>query len=482
MMRLGAWLILAFLAAGCAPTAKVKVVMHLRPDQLEPYRTRILEPFEKKFNCVVDLRTYDDPAQLPQLLTTGDTVDLVDPPLSMTRSLVGRGLIAPLDEVVTPKELAELRKEFFLMDMGSVQGRTYFLPRYLETPVLIYLKSQVAEAVQYWDFRKDEINRVLARHNGKGLPRNYVLERDPSQWDYFDLFVVGYYWSAKEVQGQKRGRMALGPLGSPSTPQSLMDKAFQSGAAQDALLRMNDDAVVDMFQWQSVMIKEGILNPSLVRTRWDEAGIRQGFQGGELFLTEATQMEAFLIHGNATPEMPGFLANPEDMGVALMPKGVSMQLDARGAALREGRRSVGTRGYWWGVTKQSRNRGLAYKLAHYLSNTGNQILESSSFGMIPVRQDLLGELGLMFGGGWTSEVFQTASRQLVENRFTVVPLIEEFTDLGANYLAAYGEICMPGALQKTRFEDIRKSLDERYIPRQRQILGAKYPERSLSAR
>ena len=449
---------------------------------MELYRARILLPFEKKFKCAVDLKTYDDPAELPRLLAAGDTVDLVDPPLSMTRALVGRDLIAPLEEVVTPKELAELRKEFFLMDLGSVNGRTYFLPRYLETPVLIYLKSQVAEAVQYWDFRKDEINRALARHNGKGLPRNYVLERDPSQWDYFDLFVVGYYWSAKEVQGQKRGRMALGPLGSPATPQSLMDKVFQTGGAPEALLRMNDEAVVDMFQWQSVMIKEGILNPSLIKTRWDEPGIRDGFKRGELFLSEATQMEAFLIHGNATPEMPGFLANPEDMGVALMPKGVSLQLDARGAALREGRRSVGTRGYWWGVTKQSRNRALAFRLAHYLSNTQNQILESSTFGMIPVRQDLLGEMGLMFGGGWTSEVFQTASRQLVENRYTVVPLIEEFTDLGLNYLAAYGEICMPGALQKTRYEDIRKSLEERYIPRQRQILGAKYPERSLSSR
>lgn len=482
MARLGALLIAVFLAAGCAPPAKLKVVMHLRPDQLEPYRELILKPFEKKFKCVVDLRTYDDPGRLPQLLTTGDTVDLVDPPLSMMRALVGRGLIAPLEELVTPKELADLRKEFFLMDLGSLGGRTYFLPRYLETPVLIYLKSQVAEAAQYWDLRKDEINRVLARHNGKGLPRNYVLESDPSQWDYFDLFVVGYYWSVKEVQGQKRGRMALGPLGSPTASQSIMDKAYRSGADAEALLRMDDDAVIDMFQWQSVMIKEGILNPSLVRTRWDEPGIRQGFQGGELFLTEATQMEAFLIHGNGTPEMPGYLSNPEDMGVALMPKGVSMRLDARDAAVSEGRRSVGTRGYWWGVTKQSRNRALAYRLAHYLSNTRNQILESSTFGMIPVRQDLLGELGLMFGGGWTSEVFQTASRQLVENRFTVVPLVEEFTELGANYLAAYREICMPGALQKTRHEDIRKSLEDRYIPRQRRILGAKYPERVLSIR
>jgi ABC-type glycerol-3-phosphate transport system substrate-binding protein len=482
MARIGTWLILALLLVGGAAPAKVKVAMHLRPDQQEMYRTRILKPFEKKYKCIVELQTFEDAAKLPDLLATSDTIDLVEPSLAMTRTLVGRNLIAPLDEIVTPKELGDLRKEYFLMDMGVVKGQTYFLPRYLETPVLVYLKSQVAEAAQYWDIRKDEINKVLAKYNGKGLPRNYVLERDPSQWDYFDLFVIGYYWSNKEVQGQKRGRMSLGPLGSPTTPQALMDKCYQTGAAPEALLRMNDASVIDMFQWQSIMVREGILNPALIKARWTEQDIREGFQHNELFLSEATQMEAFLIHGTGTPAMPGFLANPEDMGVALMPKGVSMQLDARGAVVREGRRSVGTRGYWWGVTRQARNRALTFQLAHYLSNTQNQILESASFGMIPVRQDLLGEMGLMFGGGWTADVFQTASQQLVENRFTVAPLVEEFTDIGRNYLNAYQEICLPGGGQKTRYEDIQKALEDTYIPRQRQILGAKYPERALSAR
>lgn len=482
MVRLCTWLFFAFIAAGCAPPVKVKVVMNLRPDQESLYRTHILRPFEKKHKCIVELKTYQDPAKLPELLASGDTIDLVDPPLSMTRSLVGRNLIAPLDEILPPKELAELRKEYFLMDLGSVRGQTFFLPRYLETPVLIYLKSQVAEAVQYWDLRKDEINRALVRYNGRGLPRNYVLEKDPAQWDYFDLFVVGYYWSNKEVQGQRRGRIALGPLGSPATPQSLMDKCYQTGATQEGLLRMNDDAVVDMFQWQSVLIREGILNPNLVKSQWSEEEIRDGFRSGELFLSEGTQMEAFLIHGNGTPEMPGLLANPEDMGVALMPKGGSLLLDDRNMAQREGRRSVGTRGYWWGIPRQARNRELSFQLAHYLSNTQNQIEESSVFGMIPVRQDLLGELGLMFGGGWTSEVFQTASQQLVENRFTLAPLVEEFPEMGRNYLDAFQDLCLPGSGQKTRFEDIQKALEDRYIPRQKQILGPKYPARVLSSR
>ncbi len=486
MLRACSWLlgmVVAMLAIGCAPPAKIKVVMRLRPDQEAFYRTRIIKPFEKKHKCIVQLQTYDDPAKLPELLTAAqDTVDLVDPPTSMMRTLIGKNLIAPIDEIVPQKDLSDLRREYFLMDLASVRGQSYFLPRYLETPVLVYLKSQVTEAVQFWEVRKDEINRALIKYNGRGLPHNYVLESNPALWDYFDIFVAGYYWSQKEVQGQKHGRIALGPIGSPDASQSLMDKCFQGGATQDGILRMNDDPVIDMFQWQSVLAKEGLLNPELLKSRWSETEIRQGFQSGEMFLAEATEMEAFLIHGTGTPEMPGFLANPEDMGVALMPRGNSLMMNGRGDALREGRHSVGTRGWWWGVTRQSRNKSLAFQLAHQLSSTGNQIQECSAFGMVPVRQDLLGELGLMFGGGWTSDLFQTASQQLVENRFTVVPLVEEFTDISRNYADAYQELCLPGNGQRTRFEDVQKSLEERYIPREKQILGAKYPSRVLSSR
>ncbi len=483
MRRILAAFLISLLAIGCAPPIKVNVVMHLRPDQEALYREKILKPFEKQNHCRVSLKSYSDPAQLPEILSSQtDTVDLIDEPTSMTRSLIAKNLIAPLEEFIPAKDITDLRHEYYLMDMTSQRGQSFSIPHYLETPVIIYLKSQVAEAVQFWEIRRDEINRVLAKYNGKGLPRNYMLEKDPSQWDAFDLFVVGYYWSQKEIQGQKRGRIALGAIGSIDAPQALMDKCFQAGASADAVLRMNDDPIVDMFQWQSVLIKEKILNPEGIKARWTEKDIHQSFQSGELFLTEATQMETFLIHGKGTPEMPGFLNVPEDLGVALMPRGNSLLLNSSGDILRDGKRSVGTRGWWLSITRESQHKELAFKLAHHLTSTSNQIEECSTFGMVPVRQDLLGELGLMFGGGWTADLFQMASQQLVENKITVHPMVEEFTDIAQNYSQAFNDICLPGANQKTRFEDIQKALDERFIPRQKQVLGTKYPTSVLSSR
>lgn len=480
MLRLLILLLAALAAAGCSPPARLRILAHMPPEQTAHFKSRVLKPFERQHDVVVELKTYHDPGQLPALLSSTDTFDLVNPPLEMTRALVSRGMVVPLDQLASPKEAAEIRKEYFLMDLASVGGRAYFLPRYLETPVLIYLKSQVAEAAQYWEIRREEIERALARHNGRGLPTGYALEKDPAQWDFFDLFVAGYYWSQKEMRGQRQGRVALGPADSPSLALGLMDKSFQAGASRDAILRMDDEAVADMFQWQSVLIREGVVNPGLVKQRWNEERIRQGFQTGEIFLAEGTQMDAFAIHGNGTKEMPGRLADPEDMGLAVMPRGASLRLDARGLPLREGRRSVGTRGWWWGVTVRAPERALAFKLARHLGSTGSQIEESTAFGMVPARQDLLGELGLMFGGGWTSEVFQAASQQLVENRYNIHPLIEEYDEVARNYAEAFREICLSSSSQKTRLEDIREVLDNRFVPRQRRILGDKYPVRAVS--
>jgi hypothetical protein len=468
---------LAVFLVACSPPAKVRMLVKMRPGQKDVFQASILKPFEKKHHCVVQVETYEDPGTLQDLLSNpGDTIDLVHTPLDMTRALVGKGLVAPLEDGAAASEIPDLRKEYFLMDLASVRSHYYFVPHFMETPVIVYLKPQVAEAVQYWEVYRADITKALAKYNGKGLPRNYALEKDPSLWDSFDLFVVGYYWNAKEVRGERRGRMALGSILSPRTPRGLIDKAYQAGATSEAVLRMSDDGVVDAFQWQSVLIREGMINPTLVKNKWGDEKIWQGLQSGEIFLCEATQLDAFLIHGNGTPQMPGYLPNPQDMGLALMPKGASLLLNAKGSPLREGRHNVATRYWWWGVTRRASDKPLAFKLAHYLSNVRNQVEECGTFGMIPARQDLLGELGLMFGGGWTSEVFQAASQQIVENRYTVFPMVEEFPRVAENYTAAFHELCLPGPHQRTRFEDIQSALEEHFVPKQRQILGDKYPQ------
>jgi hypothetical protein len=67
MLRACTWLMLALIAVGCAPPVKVKVVLRLRPDQEELYRNRLLKPFEKKHNCIVEIKSYSPRSLLSSL-------------------------------------------------------------------------------------------------------------------------------------------------------------------------------------------------------------------------------------------------------------------------------------------------------------------------------------------------------------------------------------------------------------------------------
>src|SRR3954468_17023298 len=103
-----AWLA-ALIAVACSPPAKVRMLVKMRPGQKDVFQSRILKPFEKKYNCRVQVETYEDPSALVDLLRRpSDSVDLVHTPLDMTRALVGGNLVAPLEEAAEPSEIPEL--------------------------------------------------------------------------------------------------------------------------------------------------------------------------------------------------------------------------------------------------------------------------------------------------------------------------------------------------------------------------------------
>ena len=239
------------------------------------------------------------------------------------------------------------------------------------------------------------------------------------------------------------------------------------GATSDEILKMKSDAVADMFFWHSVWIKENIFNPRQFDEAWSGSGIWKGFKTGDVFFSDMTQIDAFFVHGAGTVDMPGFLENPDDLGIALMPLGVSLDLNKKGEAKRVGSRNVTTGGWWWGIPKMAKNKKLAYELAHWITNTQNQIEGCSGFGMVPVRQDILSELSLMFGGGWITDIFYTASRQLVENKYTVIPKVNYFSEVGDLYIDAYYDIAVSGNVSPLTFNEIKRILKTQWSPKQK---------------
>ncbi len=451
------WMLPAFALFHCGPPAQMRMVAQLPEPQREFFRERILAPFEKKHNCRIELKAYDDPAELPELLAgPKGKADLITAPLELTRRLVSDNRVAPLNDFVSERKMRQVKQTYFLMDLVKMEGRHYYLPRMFETTMLVYHKPQVMDAVDNWERYRDEIEASLRKYNGQGLPKHFKLEKDPGQWDYFDLFVVGHYWKSREITGVKYGHIAFQAARNYRTVLSLIDKAHQAGATKEEVAGMAGDAVIDMLRWQAIMAKEGLLLESASRDRWDKDRILRGLASGQVYLSEITTVNYFLLHGTGHEKVPGMIEDPTVLGLSVLPQGVSLELNSAGEPVRIGGRGVTTRGSWLGVGRESQHKELAYELALHISSTANQIEECSLFGMIPVRQDMLGELGLMFGGGWMANVFRVASQQLVENRFTTPPLVKEYGDIGENYLRAYEKLVLQGTAVPSREEIARE--------------------------
>jgi ABC-type glycerol-3-phosphate transport system substrate-binding protein len=462
------FLILALFLMHCGSSKECIVLIHMMPGQEQYFRQKVIPPFEKKNRCKVNIVTYKEYNEIDQTVRQyPQKVALVKTPFDQTRRLAYEGLFMCVDSAAGTEKLKTIQEKYFLLKLATLDNKLYYFPRKFETRIMIYLKSKVNEAVFSWGTMSEEIDSVLKKYNGFGLPVNFYLEEDPNTWDYYDLFVVGYYWSRKEP-GKINPKVAHRGKRYSGTSQRLVDRVYQLGGEQKNVLNMEGECVVDLFEWEAVYAMEKIFNPKMWKERWSGRDIWQGFKSGDVYLSFMTQVDCFFIHGLYTEEMPGFVDNPEDLGFALMPKGVSFQLDKDGNYLRKGKRSVSTGGWWWGIPKDTPSRKLSVKLAEWILNTENQLDGCARFGMIPVRKDILGDIGLLFGKGWISEIYNVSLKQIVENRYTTVPLTRAYKDLELIYLDAWHEIVVKGdaGLKKN-------SIDHSYIKNKIKNLYAK---------
>jgi hypothetical protein len=365
-----------------------------------------------------------------------------------------------------------------------INGDYFFIPRKLETRVLFYRKSKVNDATLKFDSYRDEINSDLKELNGFGLPADYTFEEDPAKWDFYDLFTVGYIWAHEEYNGSKIGRLGHRGARYNGTSQFMLDRAFQLGANNDDVRAMSGDAVNEMFLWEKVFVKEGLYNKGIWEDPWRGSHIYNAIKDGKVFLAYLQQIDLFNVHGWAEdPGMPSYLEDPTDMGVAIVPKAVSFTLDSMGTPVIEGSRKISTGGWWWGVPASSPDAKLGYQIATSITSKSNNANESSKFGMIPVRKDLLNNLSNVFDEGWVGEIYKVSvdqiSMQLSDSIITIVPLEKTYPKISDNYIDAWYDIAV-GADKDSEISlnSVKSKLDSIYIPKEKEILGDTYPKTS----
>jgi ABC-type glycerol-3-phosphate transport system substrate-binding protein len=447
------------------------------------FRENIIPPFEKQHDAKITVVSFDKFWDLVVMLTLEQdsgkhTIGLVKTPLEMTRPL--QKFMMPYDDVMNEKELQQLKAQYdpHAIKLGTIDGKLYYLPRKLETRMMVYLKSKVDEAVKGWKQFETDITAALREDNGYGLPAGYQLEADPNLWDYYDIFVVAYYWAHTPYYGITLPRMAHRGMKYGGTVVGLVDRIYQMGGTVADVLTMSTDPVVDMFVWEAAYTKDGLYNPGMWQDPWSGGGIWNAMKDGKVFLAMMHQIDSFFIHGGTHPQMQGYLADPNDMGLAVMPQGLSFELDAEGKPLRTGSRKAGTAGWWWGIPKTAPNPRLSAALAQWITNYENHLAECKVFGMMPIRKDILADVQKVFPKDWMADVFATSIKQLQLNGDTTGPLLREYADVGKIYLDAWYDIVVGkhyGTSGKVDRGYIRKRLNDIYVPEMKDVLGEKYP-------
>ena len=98
--------------------------------------------------------------------------------------------------------------------------------------------------------------------------------------------------------------------------------------------------------------------------------------------------------------------------------------------------------------------------------------------MMPIRKDILADVQKVFPKDWMADVFTTSIKQLQLNGDTTGPLLREYADVGKIYLDAWYDIVVGkhyGTSGKIDRGYIRKRLNDKYVPKMKDVLGEKYP-------
>jgi ABC-type glycerol-3-phosphate transport system substrate-binding protein len=424
---------LAFTAAAHAGT--LTVLLKMIPGQERFFRENIAEGFEQKTGHAVAVKTFESNWDLVERTAGGlEGADVIKVPMSLAQVLADKGAVVPLESVCGADSLKALGREYFLMNLGTIDGTVYYVPRKFETRIMVYRRSRVAEAVQGWGSFREKINGALQNSFHADLPPDYALEPDPSSWNCLDLFAAGFFWAETPYGGAKAGRIAHRGKQYSGTAVGLMDRCFQQGASNEHISDTSSRFFHEVLQWESLFAANGIYPKRMWEQGWDGTDIWKAFGNDEIFLSFLTQLDCYFLHGAGTADMPGYMGErKDDLGYASMPRGLSSDLRTKGTG------AVSTGGWLWGVGAGSKNPRLALEFIRFITNSDNQYSETNAFGIIPVRKDILGKANMMFGEQWKTEVFQTSLTQLKANGKNCLPSVAGFKKIEQQYVGKWKE-------------------------------------------
>ncbi len=425
----------------------------------------------------IKIVSYDTYADIEELLaydklTKDSRIGLIKVPYELLYSLVEKDYIMPLNLIIDNIQLKEDLSDYtgISIELCTFNNTTYYIPRKLETNTLLYLISKVNDAVNNYKMFIPEINDIFEIENGYGLPYEYTLETNPNEWDWYDLAVVAFYWAkTNEENGILSPKVAhRGKLYS-GTVTELATKIYQSGGDSSDLLLADTAHVYNTFAWEAFWCKNNLYNPLMWKEQWSGSGIWNAMSRGEVYMAFMHQLDAFFIHGVTESGMEGYLLEPDDMGTAIMPKGVSLNIDSNsGQPLFIGEHSSNLSGWWWGIPYTSPDPELSYRIARWITNYENHKTECNRFGILPIRQDIVDNLEEVFDKEWKKDVIETAYNQL-NHKVITSPSVSNWNEVSDEWLNIWNTITTQDYKNITINTEYIKNLIEPYVNNIKQL-------------
>jgi maltose-binding protein MalE len=465
----------------------ITILIRMMEHQENWFIENILREFEEKNHCKVVIKRFKNNQDLITILQSegydksSDNVSLVKAPMFLTLGLYKEGYLNTIEEILMKQQFNKTRINSWLhkiadeydpisLKMSSfitITGKKlFFLPRKLETRLMIYRKSKVADAVKNWHKFAVQLNDILKKENGYGLPKNYNLESDVNKWDYYDVLVASYYWTNTQYNGEMTARTAHRSMKYSGTVLGLIDRALQLGADRQDIHDMYrfSEAIIDLFHWEAIFRKYKLYSGGMWEgDGWSGSGIYEGIKKNRVFLAWMHQIDILLICGSEQLGIKGYLDKKEDLGFAIMPLGVSFELTEEGVAKRTGTRQSHTSGWLWGIPKNAPEPELALKLALSITSYKPHLEESQNFCIIPVRRDVNDALNADPNSSWKNNVYAKSIEQLRLNGENFVPKFKTLADYQKflnNYYDAFEEIIIK---RRYRLEGPNARIDRDFL-------------------
>lgn len=405
------------LAAGCGGPEPLKgagtVMVRMTEWQQPWFEARVIE-FAKSRQVELRVDAYQLIRDVEAALRPGRDGQrpiLVKVEGRQVADLVAKGLLRPLEEVVGADRLAADLAAYHPASLEPVRigGKTWGIPRKLETMVLAYRRSSVREAVSAAPADRARFAALLAAH-GLELPAGHELESDPREWDLVDLLEVAHYLSRVPLDGKVAPRFAFRTADIEGTATDMACLAYPLGYAPGR--RLEDQPGFERFLDLTRLMHAGGLVPPLVGEGSQTPRIFEGWNRGDVHLSFLQQLDARRLIGG--DEVPGFLPDPDDIGFAPIPRGGPWADDPDA-------RPVPSGGWWWCLPAGAPAPDLGYALARQITSPEVHFEECRRFGMMPVLRSLTDDLAEAFPERRLRDLFEVSFESL-EGRVPKPPL------------------------------------------------------------